>query len=152
MVIVNCCKTNGHKLRATCNQSSGVWYYTVTEWVFSNIWKQHRKPHTQQHSITSQHTKIVHRLFIWALYHYFWHTHFLLLINQASGKCHDQDKQELKPFWTVCCEWCFIDVVSLISIFYTEFKSRSLELCSVRLNLLPEDGKGTGYWSIMLVL
>ena len=36
---------------------SGVWYYTVTEWVFSNIWKEHRKSCIQLHSITSQHIK-----------------------------------------------------------------------------------------------
>jgi len=36
---------------------TSVWYCTVTEWVFSNIWKEYRKSRIQLHSITSQHIK-----------------------------------------------------------------------------------------------
>jgi len=50
---------------------SGVWYYTVTGWMFSNIWKERTKPCTQWHWITSKHTRILHPLFFWAVYHYF---------------------------------------------------------------------------------
>jgi len=93
MNIVNCHKTNGHKLKVTCNQPFWcvVWH---CQWmVFSDIWKEHRRLHTQLHSITSQHTKILHPLPCWALYCYIWHTHFHVLTYRASGKEHDFDKQ-----------------------------------------------------------
>jgi len=100
--------------------------------VFCNIWKEHRKWCTQLHSITSQHTKILHPLPVWALYHYIWHNHFQVLTYQVLRKKHDQDKQQHKPFLTVCYEWCIIDFISKICIFYTRIKSQSLELWWVR--------------------
>jgi Na+/melibiose symporter-like transporter len=91
--IVNCHNKNHHKLRATCVQVCCCVILHCHWTVFSYSWKEHRKLSTQHHSITSQHTKILHRFPFWAMYYYFLHTYFHVLTYQAPGKEHDQDKQ-----------------------------------------------------------
>jgi len=100
---------------------SGVWYYTVTGWVFSNIWKEHKKPCTQIHSITSQHTKILHPLPFWALYCYFWHNHFLSSYIPSIWK-----KGMMKTNSNIIHFGLFVvnDVISLICIFLQKLNLR----------------------------